>query len=293
MQKKENKTPIDIVKDMVSDGQISQEVAERYFPELRESEDERIRKSIIGFLITISSLKDGKTVSNEDFDSKAILEWVAWLEKQCEQKSDTNFSDLRTWKYIVDAVWTEKEGIGQYLDSPFTEEVAKKLQKRFGNIGQILANSAKTCKDEQKPTEWSEEDEAALGDALWCCKQAASIAKDENDMGNVWYAEHWLNSIKERVQPQPKQEWSEEDERIRIETIELLETANHPNVLHRNGKPLDFTENINWLKSLRPQNWKPSEEQIKALKEAVDEHFDIDGGALWHLYEDLKKLKEY
>jgi hypothetical protein len=45
--------------------------------------------------------------------------------------------------------------------------------------------------------------------------------------------------------------------------------------------------------SLYPQStWKPSEEQIKVLKEAVDEHFDIDGGALWHLYEDLKKLTE-
>jgi hypothetical protein len=225
-------------------------------PELIESEDERIRKSIIGFLITISSLKDGKTVSNEDFDSKAILEWVAWLEKQCEKGTNGNERDF------------------PISEPPLTLKHAKEVMG-------IKQDDA-----------WSEEDEVALCDALWCCKQAASIAKDENDMGNVWYAEHWLKSLKERVQPQPKQEWSEEDERIRIETIELLETANHPNVLHRNGKPLDFTENINWLKSLRPQNWKPSEEQIKALKEAVDEHFDIDGGALWHLYEDLKKLKE-
>ena len=45
---------------------------------------------------------------------------------------------------------------------------------------------------------WSEEDETALCDALWCCKQAASIAKDENDMGNVWYAERWLKSFKDR-----------------------------------------------------------------------------------------------
>lgn len=63
------------------------------FPELEESEDERIRKSIIGFLITISSLKDGKTVSNEDFDSKTILEWVAWLEKLKEFVS-TDFDDV-------------------------------------------------------------------------------------------------------------------------------------------------------------------------------------------------------
>ena len=52
------------------------------------------------------------------------------------KKSNTDFSDLRTWKYIVATVLTEKDGIGQYLDEPFTEEVAKKLQKRFGNIEQ-------------------------------------------------------------------------------------------------------------------------------------------------------------
>ncbi len=47
------------------------------------------------------------------------------------------------------------------------------------------------------------------------------------------------------------------------------------------------------LKAIRPTKaFKPSDEQMKALKEAVDEHFDIDGGALWHLYEDLKKLRE-
>jgi len=50
--------------------------------------------------------------------------------------------------------------------------------------------------------EWSEEDKTALGDALWCCKQAASIAKNENDMGNIWYAEKWLKSLEGRIHPQ-------------------------------------------------------------------------------------------
>ena len=57
------------------------------FPELKELDDDRIRESIIDFLVSITSLKDGKTLSNEDFDSKVILEWVSWLEKQGERKS--------------------------------------------------------------------------------------------------------------------------------------------------------------------------------------------------------------
>jgi hypothetical protein len=53
---------------------------------------------------------------------------------------------------------------------------------------------------EQKSA-WSGEDEAGLGDALWAVQQARTLAKDENDMGNLWYAEKWLNSLKGRLQP--------------------------------------------------------------------------------------------
>lgn len=76
------------------------------------------------------------------------------------KKSDTDFSDLRTWKYIVDAVLTEKDGIGQYLDDPFTEEVAKKLQKRFGNVEQKQQSKSvlKGNYEETIPT-WDEHDE--------------------------------------------------------------------------------------------------------------------------------------
>jgi len=59
--------------------------------------------------------------------------------------------------------------------------------------------------DEQKPA-WSEEDEIALSDALWVIKQARTIAKDENDMGNLWYAERWLKSLKERYTWKPSDE---------------------------------------------------------------------------------------
>ena len=111
-------------------------IMEYLFPELAESGDERIKREIINYFECQS--RDEPT--RKDIHNK----WIAWLKKQGEQKPDTDFSNIGIWKYIVDAVLTEKEGIGQYLDSPFTEEVAKKLQKRFGNI-------------EQKPT-WSEDE---------------------------------------------------------------------------------------------------------------------------------------
>lgn len=59
---------------------------------------------------------------------------------------------------------------------------------------------------EQTPEEWSEEDETGLIDALDCVEKARKVAKDEGDMGNCWYAEKWLNSLR----PQPHWKPSEE-----------------------------------------------------------------------------------
>lgn len=56
-------------------------------------------------------------------------------------------------------------------------------------------------KQGEQKTSWSEEDENSFLNVLWCCKKAASIAKDKNEMGTVWCAEQWLKSLKERVQP--------------------------------------------------------------------------------------------
>ena len=96
---------------------------ESIFPELKESEDEKIRKALVGF-----------HKSTIDVDGIKGEEIVAWLEKQ----------------------------------------------------------------GEQKPI-WSKEDEIGFNDTFWAIQQARTIAKDENDMGNLWYAEDWLKSLKERL----------------------------------------------------------------------------------------------
>ncbi len=61
---------------------------------------------------------------------------------------------------------------------------------------------------EQKPAEWSEEDERKLGESI-------SLIKS-NNTGTFYYEKNelisFLKSLKDRVQP--KQEWSEEDKRI-------------------------------------------------------------------------------
>ena len=138
----------------------------------------------------------------------------------------------------------------------------------------------------QPKQEWSEEDEIGFRDAMWAIEQARTIAKDENDMGNIWYAENWLKSLEDRVQP--KQEWSEEDDyNLQCMIAKVTSDIQKGNV-GRNQELID------WLKSLRPQNtWKPSEEQLEALNTCIIEgqiNYVGQGTKLQSLYNALKVL---
>ncbi len=56
----------------------TKEDAEHYFPELKESEDERIRREIIEYI----------TLYKDSLCDKEYNSWLAWLEKQ--DKLDNN-----------------------------------------------------------------------------------------------------------------------------------------------------------------------------------------------------------
>jgi hypothetical protein len=93
----------------------------------------------------------------------------------------------------------------------------------------------------------------------------------------------WLRNIKYHY-PQLKQEWSEEDS-VRLQRI--------IDFLWYNRKGDTDTiyqqeQDIEWLKSLRPQNtWKPSDEQMVQLGK-----YCPDNRPLTLLYEQLKKLTD-
>ena len=65
--------------------QIINESLEFLIPELRESEDEKMRKDLITFLDEIWHL--GKNANFDKWDKSDCSNWIAWLEKQGEQKS--------------------------------------------------------------------------------------------------------------------------------------------------------------------------------------------------------------
>ena len=243
--------------------------AEGVFPELAESEDERIRKELIKETKG-SEMRLFETVSNDEF--------VAWLEKLSEQKLTDNVEPkfkVGDWlqyrsaePFLVEEIteqgyingnsclpfeWGNEINLWSIQDAkdgdvlacneeillfksysvqgrislycwyngqtknfhskevdntslttrnkifPATKEQRDTLFAKMKEAGYEWNADKKELKKIEQKSAWSEDDEIGLDDALWCCKQAASIAKDENDMGNAWYAENWLKSIKDRI----------------------------------------------------------------------------------------------
>ena len=116
----------------------TQEVLEKYINSMSNKDDERLRKTTIAFL---------KDFAEQGYEN--AIECIDWLKKQSES-SQTN---ERAWLYLVSDVLTWKDGIGQYLDDPRVQELAKRLcseytQKLYNSS--ILSNSSNTGKNEQK-----------------------------------------------------------------------------------------------------------------------------------------------
>ena len=111
---------------------------------------------------------------------------------------------------------------------------------------------------------------------------------------NIWTmnnAKKWLSWLEK----QGEKSWSEEDEEMIDFMIEFIES-----LYWRKDLTKRKDEVLSWLKSLKPQNrWKPSEEQMEALKYFISFHEDHARSLttkweefknLESLYNDIKKL---
>ena len=205
-------------------GNISAKTAiERIFPELRESEDEKVRKRLIEI---VKIWKNGGHARGYSDEIDNIL---ACLEKQAEQKP--------TWSE------EDEENLNRVGDVQTTPNQMEMLE---------------SCIDKMSMT-------------------APNLWKKEID---------WLKSLKDRVQPQPKQEWSEEDEKMKRLIISTLTSMGTLNLERYHNMNLDEVKK--WLKSLKPQNhWKPSEKQMEALKKECLAHSNYE---LCRLLEELESL---
>ena len=112
-------------------------------PELTESEDERIRKNCLHFL----ELQKGHHASTIEID-----ECMAWLEKQGEKNpitfNNAHIIDSALNDYCCEQYHALHKENGGVLSFARLQHLAMDIYGWCEK--QILANSAKTCKDEQK-----------------------------------------------------------------------------------------------------------------------------------------------
>lgn len=191
---------------------------ENIFPELRESEDEKIRKELISFFT-----KRDEFTKNDPFNGLSNKQIISWIEKQGEESS------------------------------------------------------------------WSEEDEKMCQETIdWFEKKCFPYALESENPARE--SIKWLKSLKDRVQPQPKQDWSKKDEDAWRTLLFNFENMNQK-YLWGDGENCYVIDIINFLKSLKP-HWKPTEEQMDILKK-VRENLCMGGEwgkGLQSLYNDLKNL---
>lgn len=226
---------------------------EEIYPELKDSEDERMRKDIIQFF------KDAANSKTRVVYSNTFAEWVTYLEKQKDVLGER--AKNITANMLEDGV----EGIQREL----IEFLSNTIDASWVNIIRSADTYAERIRNiiekqkEQKPAEWSEEDETCLECVLWCVmKTRRFVAKDACDLDACQRAERWLKSLC----PQPKAEWSEKDDAAHTRVIGALAKA-FRGILPT--KPLE--EDIEWFKSLPKRfNLQPKQEWSEEDEYVID-----------------------
>ena len=245
------------------------------FPELRESEDERIRMALVEYFAPPVPFTKVRGIP--------IQKVRDWFEKQKEQKP----VDDKSFEEWVDDWWKHHK-----VNNPDSYDKGDEIQfdeRGFKNFCRGIKNMYAEQKRRDRfeearkkyQVEWSGEDENALENL----HELITFGFTEKffDAQTTVDIRKWLNTRLKSVCP-VRQEWSEEDELTIADLINYFE-----------GDSLECSaeEMVQRIKSLHP-SWKPSEEQMKVLYGIL-----VGCRGTWgkdtvttmeSLYQDLKKL---
>ena len=142
------------------------------FPELKESEDDRIRKELIDYHRSMAAAAD-------DYVHEA---WIAWLEKQGEQKP------------TIEMI-TPEESLG--IDSETYNKIVDECIYGEQKSQRMISAEAKEAMYD-KPA-WSEKDEQHIDSLL---KRLDGLCRNEFERTRFAISEDrdWLTSLKERIE---------------------------------------------------------------------------------------------
>ena len=274
------------------------------FPELKESDGEKIRNVLIGWINLEPS-----TSFNDTFDGFSKEQILAWLEKQGEQsikwnkntegnKPQKNHSVLiKTTNGIAEGEWNGGKHWIQYRWSSSIKDSDVLFWIELYDIEeQGKQKPVNTIEQKVEDEEYDGEDYGI--DSLWHAKNILekTLGEVEGYQTDDGILDHKcaISSVdKLYKQSQSKQEWSEEDESNFQMIIDVIKENKHHSTDYEHAI---YYKLLSWFKALKDRYaWKPSDGQIEALdwalslaKNCGDEcAFDIRT-----LQDQLKKLKE-
>ena len=226
------------------------------FPEPKESEDEKIRKSLM------QNLKERFGTKGNMGEGLDMPDVLAWLEKQGEQKPQgktaleaineekvdnankveprqEEFTDFERTLADICIGWIgEEPGWEQYIKDN-ADVLLKNAIKMF--------NSVQDADFEQEPAEdpvWYDNMDDLIADGM-----IDEIQKSNLPKGSKHNRIYWIN----KHRAQPKQEWNKEDEERIKNIISVLDVqVCWDGATGKKRNP--YQKEIDWLKSLRPQN---------------------------------------
>ena len=277
-------------------------------------------------IIQVSDIRDGRYYFTDNIH-------FSWSIKECDEKShlwtiqDANdgdvlyfsdetiaiFKDLynattfHSYCHIEYGLFVVKDDMPDWWEGkgfqPATKEQRDIFFQKMKEAGYEWDAEKKELRKIEQKSDWSEEDEEMLN-AIIADIQFTQKAHN-HEVNQVVYEREidWLKSLKDRVQPQPKQEWSEEDSERLLRIHQFLWT-------NRKGDTDEIyqqEQDADWIMSLNPQQnnydkgyndgysaakynqWKPKKEELEALRKRTYFCEGIDAN-LDSLYTNLLKL---
>lgn len=237
---------------------------EHIFSELKESEDEKIRKAII------CGMNNLKRQDIKTFAAIPIDDCIAWLKRQGGKidvlddfptEFERQISHLiassinKEWEYKKDFVKHTANALLQYAKNELEKQGEQKPVEQDTEVCDLWVyirewndNFGRLPKDEdelaacidyvikrQKPAEWSEEDEKKKELLISILEvnhpnghfKVNPINTPNMEVMSTKELVNWLKSLKDKAQPQPTSEWSKEDEEMYNEVLtDIIYTKN-------------------------------------------------------------------
>lgn len=258
---------IERAKEQAIDGYLDAVAVNDIFPELAESEDERMKEAIIATI----HLYYGEPLEDE------AKEMIVWLEKQGEQRFE-EVDNLHNYLYGEQkSSWSEEDEINLEKAIWYVGNPAPMVVK-----DSMLVEWLKSLKGRVQPKqEWNEEDENMLKFILTDYRTRG--AKEDSDIIT------WLKSLR----PQ-KQDVMSVDEFRHIVGYLVQDIVANEHMAEAEKQPTKFFVEKYYNKLSPQSHWKPSESDIFLLEEIANGKSNPQDfqASLGGLIGQLKKLRE-